>query len=131
MSRPPSPLGLRRRLRGLVRSLVPGDAAAATGPVAVTVLEGPARAPTVLAVEPGTTLLRAAVAAGLDLAHYCGGTCACGTCVVEVVTGAEGLSPLVGNEALVLGDVQRRRGDRLACQARVRGAVTVRIPDRY
>jgi 2Fe-2S ferredoxin len=80
-------------------------------------------------VPRGTTLLEAARAAGVEVRHYCGGNCSCGTCRVEVRGGAEALSRADGMERAVLGDAAFRRGDRLACQAVVRGDVEVHVPD--
>ncbi len=54
----------------------------------------------------------------------CGGYGQCGTCLVEVVEGAENLSPRTSVEEKKL----RKRPDtyRLACQTMVNGPVTVR-----
>lgn len=81
-----------------------------------------------VAAAANETLLRVAVINRLDLSHYCGGTCSCGTCRVEIVSGAENLSPIDGREQMVLGYQGVQAGDRLACQARVQGDVVVRIP---
>jgi 2Fe-2S ferredoxin len=78
-------------------------------------------------VSSGTTILGAALALDLELRHYCGGNCSCGTCRVEVVEGT--LSARQSNEEVVLGMEAADRGDRLACQAAVSGPVTVRIPE--
>ena len=80
-------------------------------------------------IEPETTLLQAADQLGVDLNHYCGGYCSCATCRVEILEGAGSLSAMRGNEQMVLGANHVARGDRLACQARVKGPVTVRIPE--
>ena len=74
-------------------------------------------------------ILDAAKQNDVDLDHYCGGTCSCGTCVVEILSGAENLSRVEAREQLVLGDEKFKKGNRLSCQARVRGEVRVRIPD--
>ncbi len=79
-------------------------------------------------VEAGTTILSAAVSLGVDIDHFCGGSCSCGTCRVEIVSGAEALSPMRPSESIVLGHEAIVAGDRLACQARVLGAVEVRVP---
>jgi len=79
-------------------------------------------------VPPGTTLLEAALEVALSLDHFCGGNCSCGTCRVEVIQGDGFLSHPRPDEALVLGPVALDAGDRLACQAQVRGPVEVRIP---
>ncbi len=128
-------LGLRRRLRGLanqageqIRARVSG-ARLDPGPHAVGfesdgqqhLTEG----------DGGETLLEIARRAGVDLSHYCGGGCSCGTCRVVVVDGADRLTPVLGPEAMVLGDRHVRRGDRLACQARVLGPVSVQVPRHF
>ena len=48
---------------------------------------------------------------------------------VEVLSGGGEMSPAQPMELLVLGGDAAARGDRLACQAEVRGDVRVRIPD--
>ncbi|MEA5536072.1 2Fe-2S iron-sulfur cluster-binding protein [Crocosphaera sp. XPORK-15E] len=54
----------------------------------------------------------------------CGGYGQCGTCVVEIVSGMENLSPRTDFEQRVL----KRKPDsyRLACQTMVNGPVTVK-----
>ena len=79
-------------------------------------------------IEAGATLLQAALALDVDLDHFCGGSCSCGTCRVEVVSGAEHLSRMKPSESIVLGHEAVQAGDRLACQARVLGPVEVRVP---
>lgn len=81
--------------------------------------------------DTGQTLLAIAKSAGADISSYCGGQCSCGTCRVQVESGADGLTPRTPNEAMVLGEAQVRAGERLACQARVIGPVRVRLLDRY
>lgn len=88
------------------------------------VFEGRARGE----VPGGISLLAAARLLEVDLSHYCGGMCSCGTCRIQVISGAHNLSRPHGNEPLVLGDARVRAGDRLACQARVLGPVTVKVP---
>jgi uncharacterized 2Fe-2S/4Fe-4S cluster protein (DUF4445 family) len=71
-------------------------------------------------VEPGTTLLDAAVASGLPLDGECGGRGVCHRCAVSVVGGhveaLEGGPPSVVNDRV------------LACRTVVRGDVTVDVP---
>jgi len=83
------------------------------------------------AVDPLQTVLQAAVSQGVDLSHYCGGTCTCGTCRVRVLRGAANLSSMEGREQMVLGYEAAQAGDRLACQARVRGPVEIEVLDHY
>ncbi|HVO51765.1 MAG TPA: 2Fe-2S iron-sulfur cluster-binding protein [Thermoanaerobaculia bacterium] len=74
-------------------------------------------------VAAGTTVLAAADALRVAIGRVCGGGGTCSTCRVEVVAGAENLSPLEENEiAYELGE-----NVRLACQARILGDVGVRV----
>ncbi len=111
--------GARKALSRLFGNSQPVDA----GPHRVAFDGGPAGE-----VAAGQTLLQAAQQLGLDLDHYCGGTCSCGTCRVEILDGASALSPISPREAMVLGDSRARAGDRLACQAKVQGPVRLRRP---
>lgn len=77
----------------------------------------------------GVSLLGAAAQLGIEIAHYCGGQCSCGTCRVEILQGAENLSRQQGLEQMVLGSAHVAAGNRLACQARLLGPVRVRIPE--
>ncbi len=74
-------------------------------------------------VEPGQTLIRAAMDAGVHVNASCGGEGVCGKCrvIVESGTVAGGFSEKLSRE-------DREKGYRLACQARVMGDVVVRIP---
>lgn len=108
---------------GPFRGRVPGASPRVqTGPVEVRF------GAQVVRVTRGTTLLDAARTGDVDLRHYCGGNCSCGTCRVEVVSGARSLSRRQGMEEMVLGADAASRGDRLACQAQILGDVEVRIP---
>jgi uncharacterized 2Fe-2S/4Fe-4S cluster protein (DUF4445 family) len=70
-------------------------------------------------VVPGTTLLDAAIAAGLPLNGSCGGRGICERCEVVVVSGA--VETLDGGTALPGGGV-------LACRTAVLGDVVVEVP---
>ena len=77
----------------------------------------------------GDTILDAALANGIELPHECGGNCACTTCHVVVLEGAEQLS---APEEVELDRVSTADGwtpeSRLGCQALLSGGeVTVRI----
>lgn len=78
-------------------------------------------------VAEGTTILEASKDAGAAVGDACGGNCACSTCHVYVLAGAEHLSEQEDKEAdrLDLGfDV--RANSRLACQTQlVRGGEVV------
>ncbi len=125
-------LGLRARLRsGLSRAWGrlgadgPSQAAAALPP-GVAFGDG-ALAP----VERHLTVLAAAAAQGVEIDSFCGGRARCGSCRVEIIDGVGALEPLTPVEQMVLGAARAAAGDRLACQARVRGAVRVRVPLRF
>jgi 2Fe-2S ferredoxin len=81
-------------------------------------------------VAPGTSLLDAAEAAGVDLPSNCGGVCACTTCHVWVERGAETLSEIAEREDDKLQEAAGLSArSRLGCQARVgEGDVVVRVP---
>ncbi|MEW6281477.1 MAG: 2Fe-2S iron-sulfur cluster-binding protein [Candidatus Eremiobacterota bacterium] len=79
-------------------------------------------------VRPGARLLDAALEGDVNLRHVCGGNANCTTCRVQVQDGGHNLSPLNDKESGRLPDERLAAGWRLACQARVRGPVTVRIP---
>ena len=75
------------------------------------------------------SILDIALANGVDIEHACGGVGVCSTCHVIVKAGMENLSPAEDAE---LDRVDMAPGctvnSRLACQAVVRGDVTVQIP---
>ena len=74
-------------------------------------------------VPRGENLLRAAMEAGVYIQASCGGEGLCGKCRVDVVKGdVEGPRPPSISEA------EFKRGVRLACQARIRSDVEVRVP---
>lgn len=76
----------------------------------------------------GVTVLEAAKSFRISLDHFCGGRCSCGTCRVVVHGEKTHLSPIDLNEEVVLGATAVKRGDRLACQARIHGPVELEIP---
>ena len=78
-----------------------------------------------LAVESGTTILKAAHAAGVDVTAICGGRGRCTSCRVKYVAGA--IPPPTIMDELQLGDDLVREGYRLSCQASVTEATTVRV----
>lgn len=81
-------------------------------------------------VPPGTTILDAAEAAGVELPSNCGGVCACTTCHVWVERGLDSLSEIEDREDDKLQEAAGLGSrSRLACQARVgREDLLVRIP---
>lgn len=74
-------------------------------------------------VPAGVTLLEACEQGGFPLDTECGGFAACNSCRVAVVSGAAQLSALAFEEEPFLD----RDDQRLGCQARLQGDVTVRL----
>ena len=81
-------------------------------------------------VPLGTTILEAAQKADAPEGHACGGACACSTCHVHVLKGAELLSEKDEDEEDILDQAFDVRGtSRLGCQSRVEkdGEIEVEI----
>ena len=74
-------------------------------------------------VEDGSTLVRAAMEAGVHVNASCGGEGVCGKCrvIIEEGTVEAGISEKLSED-------DQRKGYRLACQAVVRSDLVVRIP---
>jgi 2Fe-2S ferredoxin len=69
-------------------------------------------------VESGASLLEAALAAGEEIAHPCGGRALCGSCHVIVREGCRSLSKIRREELERLARLDGREVfSRLACQA--------------
>ena len=82
-----------------------------------------------LDIETGTTILDAALDNNIEITHNCGGYCACSTCHVYIKSGMENLSELSSEEADMLDIADGLTLEsRLACEAIIRGDVTVEIP---
>lgn len=79
-------------------------------------------------IPAGAFLTLAAVRAGAGVVHDCDGQGVCGTCRVQVVAGADRLSPVEERERVQLGPAVAA-GWRLCCLARVYGDVVVRVPE--
>lgn len=79
----------------------------------------------VLPTKPGTTILKAAHAGGVDITATCGGRGRCTSCRVKLVAGVA--PPPTIMDELQLGDALVREGYRLSCQWPVTEPVTVQI----
>jgi uncharacterized 2Fe-2S/4Fe-4S cluster protein (DUF4445 family) len=91
--------------------------------VALTVVARDPGVRRVLDVDPGTTILRAAHAHGIDIDAVCGGRGRCTSCRVKFVAGT--IPPATLGDRVQLGDDLVRDGYRLACQCAVTEPVTV------
>jgi 2Fe-2S ferredoxin len=99
-------------------------------PVRKTVEVDPAKYPYGRHGRPGS-LLDIALAHGVALEHTCEGVAVCGTCHVDVTTGADNLSEASDEELDIVDSVPGHTlHTRLACQAVVQGDVAVTIPHR-
>src|SRR5882672_8625489 len=78
-----------------------------------------------LALTSGTTILRAAHDAGIDVTATCGGRGRCTSCRVKFVAGA--VPPPTIMDEIQLGDDLVREGYRLSCQCAVTEAITVQV----
>ncbi|MFQ5520363.1 MAG: ASKHA domain-containing protein [Candidatus Methylomirabilia bacterium] len=78
-----------------------------------------------LEVTPGTTILKAAHAEGIDITATCGGRGRCTSCRVKFVQGL--VPPPTIMDALQLGPDLIREGYRLSCQCPVTEPLTVQI----
>jgi uncharacterized 2Fe-2S/4Fe-4S cluster protein (DUF4445 family) len=86
-----------------------------------------------LEVPRGTSLLAAAdeaaemVADDFFVGELCEGRHECGNCCIEIVAGADSLSPMTDGEKRLLAELRHGPAVRSACTARVQGDVTVRL----
>ena len=74
-----------------------------------------------LHVAPGTTILKASQAGGIDITATCGGRGRCTSCRVKFVQGT--IPPPTIMDELQLGDDLVREGYRLSCQCQDRKSV--------
>ncbi|HMN95459.1 MAG TPA: 2Fe-2S iron-sulfur cluster-binding protein [Phycisphaerales bacterium] len=79
----------------------------------------------------GESLLEAAMDAGINIEHACGGVCACSTCHVYVEQGMDQLSEATeAEEDRVEEAPGLQRNSRLSCQCEIvgKGPIVVRVP---
>ena len=91
--------------------------------------------PKELALKLGDSILDAALAQGVDLDHACGGVCACSTCHIKILQGAECFREASEDEEDQL-DTARDVAltSRLACQSVLErlpqtGSIEITIPE--
>lgn len=73
-------------------------------------------------------LLRHIHEAGIDWMHACGAKGRCTTCKMRVTAGMEHISPRSAAEIKFFAAGKLRKDERLACQCRATGDVTVEVP---
>lgn len=75
------------------------------------------------------SFLDVAMNAGISLEHACGGSCACTTCHLIILEGAQNLSDMEENEADRLDTAwDLTVSSRLGCQAVIKGDVVAQCP---
>ncbi|MDX8397658.1 MAG: 2Fe-2S iron-sulfur cluster-binding protein [Mariprofundaceae bacterium] len=82
-------------------------------------------------VQPGTTVLEAALVHDIDLSHSCGGQLACSSChiYVESTAASEAANPISDEEDDMLDSANHaQKNSRLACQVKVYTNLIVRVP---
>ncbi|RKP57068.1 ferredoxin [Cohnella endophytica] len=83
-----------------------------------------------VSVRTGTTLLDASRRAGVSIRTRCGGVAGCLMCKVCVSDDqAASLHPPTTAESYKLGASLLDEGTRLSCQSRIKGDVTVTVPE--
>ncbi|WP_303786278.1 2Fe-2S iron-sulfur cluster-binding protein [Azovibrio restrictus] len=102
-------------------------------PHQLTVLPHPALCPEgeIVPAIPGRSVAEILLQNRVEIDHSCQLQCACTTCHVHIMEGAQHLSPMEADERRMLDKVPGRDGfSRLACQAVFQGGgnVVVEIP---
>jgi len=119
---------VRRSIKAVAKRFRGGADAPKAEPLDVKFIDSEGATIATICAEPESTLLAIAKKANIELDHFCGGQCSCGTCRVNVMNGAGHLSKMSGMEEMTLGAKHVANGCRLACQARPRGPVTIQVP---
>jgi ferredoxin len=76
----------------------------------------------------GDSILGAALDAGINIEHACGGVCACSTCHVYIQQGEDALCEPEDEELDRVEEAPGlQRNSRLACQCRILKSATIRV----
>jgi len=81
----------------------------------------------VASVPQGSTILEAALSAGVLINSHCAGSGTCGKCRIRLLSGP--VSPVTQEEMLLLPQEQLRDGFRLACRCFPSDDVTAEVPE--
>jgi 2Fe-2S ferredoxin len=81
----------------------------------------------VIGVKEDQDLFSQLKALGISLKSTCGGCASCGQCVIEIVKGEDHLNGIPFEESQLLGNVFHITKERLACQTKISGNVTIDI----
>jgi 2Fe-2S ferredoxin len=81
--------------------------------------------------DPTKPLLRLIQEAGVDWMTDCGGKGRCTTCKALVAVGGENLTPVTPAELKYKAMGALHSNERLTCQVRVRGDISLRVPEEF
>lgn len=74
-------------------------------------------------------VLHACRANGINIKSSCGGVASCSQCVCKVRSGEDNLSPMKYEEIKLLGNVFHITKERLTCQLKITGDITLDVSD--
>ena len=77
------------------------------------------------------TLLQHLHGNGMDWMFTCGGKGRCTTCKAIVLQGSENMEPKTSVEQRYEGQGLLKKNERLTCQTRIRGSVSIQVPEEY
>lgn len=80
-------------------------------------------------VEENETVLKACQKAKIPIRSECGGVANCVNCIARIMSGEDYLSPMEFSEIKLLGNVFHITRERLLCQLKVTGPVSIDISD--
>ncbi len=81
----------------------------------------------VLKVDEETSLLQALREAGIYVKSSCGGVASCSDCLIKITEGADNINSPSFEETQLIGNVFHITKERLSCQTKVTGPVSVDI----
>lgn len=76
-------------------------------------------------VKPGENLMQALLDNGYPVASSCYGDGVCGKCRMQIIEGADNLSPANPLEKTLKDRLQLKKDERIACQIELQSDVTV------
>lgn len=86
---------------------------------------------TIVATDHSKCLLKHFQDNQIDWMHACGGKGRCTTCKVIILEGADHFEALTKAEEKYFQQGALRTGERLSCQAKIRGDVRLEVPKEY
>jgi len=81
----------------------------------------------VIEIDDSKNLLEALREKGVYIKSSCGGVASCSDCIVKILSGEDNLEPPPFEEIKFLGNVFHITKERLACQTKINGNITIDI----